>query len=220
MSAPQSPSPTPTSTSTPISGTDHVLMSAVMSGWLYKRRGGFGKHMPNAWQLRYFVVNNGYLIYYDSKDTSQPERGKIDLTSDINIEFSGPTTEGAPTNYLFQIIPHSTAEEKWKLCAESLVDHQAWAQVFTSFHGSKSVNGVPLRMAVKASTSVTSLPELNADGTNTKVTTNRSGTTSSNPAHVHTAAAAVATTGAVQRPKKTLRLKEGSFMSGEQLELG
>ena len=96
-----------------------------VSGFLFKRRGGFGKMMPHAWQQRYFVISKGFLCYYDINEsdveglktiTETKPRGKInlqnvlcDLNNDHAVEY------GSPTPYLFQIIP--SYEEKWKLCA-------------------------------------------------------------------------------------------------------
>jgi hypothetical protein len=123
-----------------------TIMRATMSGFLFKRRGGFGKMMPNAWQLRYFVLTDGFLLYYDTKDTSQPERSKIDLAGDIDIQFSGHN-EGSPTSYIIQIIPMNSAEERWKLCAESQKDHQEWASFLGQFLQLRAQNGVPARLA-------------------------------------------------------------------------
>ena len=101
---------------------DNILESPEIAGLLYKRRGGFGKIMPNAWQYRFFLITKeGILLYFDT--TEVPEegysesraRGRLDLRSlpyDLNMDF----IEGAPTQFFIQIaIPN---EEKWKLCAE------------------------------------------------------------------------------------------------------
>lgn len=101
---------------------DNILESPEIAGLLYKRRGGFGKIMPNAWQYRFFLITKeGILLYFDT--TEVPEegysesraRGRLDLRSlpyELNMDF----IEGAPTQFYIQIaIPN---EEKWKLCAE------------------------------------------------------------------------------------------------------
>jgi len=55
--------------------------NAEISGYLYKRRGGFGKHMPNCWQNRFFTIKEGILSYYDSEEEDTKPRGRIDLRS-------------------------------------------------------------------------------------------------------------------------------------------
>ena len=35
-----------------------------LSGLLHKKRGGFGKIMPNSWQYRYFTVSKVIHIYF------------------------------------------------------------------------------------------------------------------------------------------------------------
>jgi hypothetical protein len=94
-----------------------------ISGNLYKRRGGFGKHMPNAWQLRRFSMKDGIMVYFDGDD-KQP-RGKIDLKSENCIMQHGIFLEGAPTAYTLQLSPGGW-DEKWKLCADSNEDLTAW----------------------------------------------------------------------------------------------
>lgn len=92
-------------------------------GNLYKRRGGFGKHMPNAWQFRRFSMRDGVMFYYDGED-KQP-RGKIDLKIE-NCGFQyGIYIEGAPTAYTMQIAPGGW-DEKWKLCADSQEELNTW----------------------------------------------------------------------------------------------
>lgn len=42
-----------------------------ISGLLYKKRGGFGKMMPNAWQYRFFTLTKeGILSYYGNATKS------------------------------------------------------------------------------------------------------------------------------------------------------
>ena len=52
-----------------------------ISGFLYKRRGGFGKHMPNCWQSRFFLLRDGIISYYDHEEEDNKPRGRIDLRS-------------------------------------------------------------------------------------------------------------------------------------------
>ena len=121
-----------------------------VSGLLYKRRGGFGKMMPHAWQQRYFFCSkDGYLYYYDTegpeaiktlndsiaKDVdSFKSRGKIDLKTS-HIDFtSEPSSDnsGAPTQFIILIVP-SNGEEKWKLCASNSDDFSKWTKAFELF---------------------------------------------------------------------------------------
>lgn len=104
----------------------------LCSGMLYKRRGGFGKIMPNNWQFRYFVLSKeGLLQYYDteSSDTTIAPRGKIDLKN-INFEFYSCelVVENAPHQFFMQITPAN--DEKWKLCAGSKEDQIRWSSIF------------------------------------------------------------------------------------------
>ena len=43
-----------------MSNVDSTLQ---LSGLLHKKRGGFGKIMPNSWQYRYFTVSKVILIF-------------------------------------------------------------------------------------------------------------------------------------------------------------
>jgi hypothetical protein len=105
------------------SGHDHDVVE--MSGYLQKRRGGFGRHMPNAWQIRYFTLKDGIMYYYEDNGPDSRPRGKIDLKSE-NCDFmNGLVFEGAPTPYTMQIIPGGW-DEKWKLCATTKEDMELW----------------------------------------------------------------------------------------------
>jgi len=119
-----------------VSPTNENSASYELAGYLFKRRGGFGKHMPNSWQLRYFTVKDGFLSYYDTSDTTLPYRGRIDLSLEFDVSSGGPL-EGSPTNYTMQISPHNPNEEKWKLCAETMQDHNNWQLVIQSYQVSK-----------------------------------------------------------------------------------
>lgn len=96
-----------------------------MSGYLYKRRGGFGRHMPNAWQLRYFTLRDGIMYYFEDSGGVAKPRGKIDLKTENCNFFNGVTVENAPSLYTMQIVPGGW-EEKWKLCAQSKEDMELW----------------------------------------------------------------------------------------------
>lgn len=96
-----------------------------MCGYLQKRRGGFGRHMPNAWQQRYFTLKDGIMYYYEDSGSDSRPRGKIDLKTE-NCDFmNGLVFEGAPTPYTMQIIPGGW-EEKWKLCATTKEEMENW----------------------------------------------------------------------------------------------
>jgi hypothetical protein len=60
------------------------VQDIALNGFLYKKRGGFGQHMPNSWQFRYFTIKDGFISYYDTEDKSK-FRGRIDLTTDFEI---------------------------------------------------------------------------------------------------------------------------------------
>ena len=102
-----------------------VLEVDEMSGYLHKRRGGFGRHMPNAWQIRYFTLRDGMMYYYEDSGADAKPRGKVDLRSE-NCDFmNGVAFEGAPTPFTMQILPGGW-DEKWKLCAANKEDMELW----------------------------------------------------------------------------------------------
>jgi len=105
-----------------------------VSGLLYKRRGGFGKMMPQNWVQRYFVISKeGYLSYYDTDSPDKisldtKARGKIDLRS-ASCEFledQSATELGEPTPFSIIITPQG--EERWKLCASSKDEFEKWTK--------------------------------------------------------------------------------------------
>ena len=103
-----------------------------MSGYLHKRRGGFGKHMPNAWQPRYFIVRDGWMYYFEEKKLNARPRGKIDLQSElvtlvVNLHF-----EQSPSPHTLLINPGGY-EEKWKLCAANSDDMEQWCNCINSY---------------------------------------------------------------------------------------
>lgn len=105
------------------------------SGLLYKRRGGFGKMMPQNWLQRYFVISKeGFLTYYDTDlpdkiNIDTKSRGKIDLKT-ASYEFledqSAATELGEPTPFSIIIIPFG--EERWKLCASTKEEFEKWTK--------------------------------------------------------------------------------------------
>lgn len=113
-----------------------LLESPEISGLLYKRRGGFGKMMPNAWQYRFFAVTkDGVLLYFDTEipDVEHLEtkaRGKLDLKA-VNFEISTDAIEGAPTQHAISIA--AANEEKWKMCSETKEDQSRWLKVFVKY---------------------------------------------------------------------------------------
>jgi hypothetical protein len=77
--------------------------SPAIVGVLYKKRGGFGKMMPNAWQYRLFMLSKcGVLTYYDPEVAADAEhlegkeRGRIDLLG-TQYTVNHDVPEGAPT---------------------------------------------------------------------------------------------------------------------------
>lgn len=112
------------------------LESPEISGLLYKRRGGFGKMMPNAWQYRFFAVTkDGALLYFDTEipDVDHLEtkaRGKLDLKA-ANFEISTEPIEGAPTPHALSIA--AANEEKWKMCSDTKEDQARWLRVFSKY---------------------------------------------------------------------------------------
>jgi hypothetical protein len=117
------------------------MESPELSGLLYKRRGGFGKIMPNAWQYRFFTISkDGILQYFDTEipDTDSLDsraRGRLDLRA-VNYEVSVESIEGAPTQYPIAIVIPN--EETWKLCCYGKDDHQRWVKALEKFQHSKS----------------------------------------------------------------------------------
>lgn len=111
--------------------------SPEISGLLYKKRGGFGKMMPNSWQYRYFILSKeGVLTYYDTdapenKDIVEgKERGRLDLRG-TKYDLVMEPTEGAPTPHLIIIQPEEG--ERWKLCADTKEDHARWWRLIEKF---------------------------------------------------------------------------------------
>lgn len=97
-------------------------------GMLYKRRGGFGKMMPNAWQYRYFILKHGVFTYYEQDHVGTPTtkaRGKMDLKAmRYDVKISAPI-DNSPTQYTVQI--HPNPGEAWKMCAPSEEDMMKWS---------------------------------------------------------------------------------------------
>ena len=115
--------------------------SVEISGLLYKRRGGFGRMMPNAWQQRiFFISKQGYISYYDSENPESivdaKPRGKLDLSSATYDFTLDGISDGAPSQYIIYIIPPN--EEKWKLCISNEIDFQAWKKVIKNYASAAS----------------------------------------------------------------------------------
>jgi hypothetical protein len=134
-----SPSPSPAPLTRKVAVNDG-LHRADMRGPLFKRRGGYGKHMPNSWQSRYFFLIDGVLSYYDSEHIDNgvllsPDarpRGALDLTN-ARCLFN-QCAEGEPTEYTIVLFPENS-REKWKLCAETLEDYKRWCEALKRFVG-------------------------------------------------------------------------------------
>jgi hypothetical protein len=106
-----------------------------VTGMLLKRRGGFGKHMPNAWQLRFFMLKDGILFYFEENDSKTP-RGRLELKSCEML--LGVPIDNAPTPYTMQISPIGGVE-KWKLCAESADELEKWCSVIKKYVKSREI---------------------------------------------------------------------------------
>jgi hypothetical protein len=125
-----------------IRSSSHDPTNLSIQGNLYKKRGGFGQHMPNSWQLRYFMLKDSILSYFDS-ETSYRSRGRLDLSLPFELEIS--TTgffEKSPTQYTMQITPIcdndqnlNTTDETWKLCAGSGIEHSKWVSMLLKCNG-------------------------------------------------------------------------------------
>eukprot|EP01038_Epipyxis_sp_PR26KG_P012175 gene12175-16305_t len=123
--------------------------SPEIAGLLHKRRGGFGKMFPNAWQFRFFVISkDGILSYFDSEipDQDSKARGKIDLKNVSYKLIFDSHIEGAPTQYTIQIIPLN--EEPWRMCADNAEDRKRWGKCLEKFAYDKPANGQQLKPAV------------------------------------------------------------------------
>ena len=113
-----------------LNGSDEI------SGYLHKRRGGFGKHMPNAWQPRYFIVRDGWMYYFEDKKQNARPRGKIDLKSEVVTLVVNLHFEHSPTPYTMLINPGGY-EEKWRLCAANSSDMEQWCSCIKSHINNK-----------------------------------------------------------------------------------
>jgi len=115
---------------------DSTVHKDEISGYLHKRRGGYGKHMPNSWQPRYFIVRDGWMYYFEEKKLNARPRGKIDLQSElvtlvVNLHF-----EHSPSPHTLLINPGGY-EEKWKLCAANSEDMAQWCDCINGYINNK-----------------------------------------------------------------------------------
>lgn len=120
-----------------------AVESPLITGYLYKRRGGFGSLMPNAWQHRLFMISrDGVLSYFDNESsggaadiTDSKPRGCIDLKA-IPYELEKTAGgDGTPTNFAFNLCP--LGHEKWKLCADTREQRDQWCGLLEKFIGEK-----------------------------------------------------------------------------------
>lgn len=131
-----------------------------ISGPLYKRRGGFGKHMPNAWQSRIFSIRDGILFYYEGGDEYRHPRGKVDLKAEGVSVSTGVCFDNAPTPYTILLCP-SGWEEKWKLCSETSDDMDRWVAVIEKHindNAKRAAPGIPLKEYTSDDEGVESVP--------------------------------------------------------------
>lgn len=78
----------------------------LISGFLYKRRGGFGKMMANAWQHRYFIItDSGILCYFDSKpsDNESHSNSTNNNSNSTNNNNSVSNTNNNSGNHMLSI---------------------------------------------------------------------------------------------------------------------
>ena len=119
---------------------DHTDVMYIKKGLLYKRRNGFGRMMPNAWNYRFFTLtSDGILDYYDmgsnpvgaSNEDNKP-RGQLALGYMQYKLVREPSIDGAPTPYAIEICPEGSGE-KWSLCADAEADHHQWCLELEQF---------------------------------------------------------------------------------------
>lgn len=112
------------------------VINTELSGYLFKRRGGYGKLTFNPWQLRYFTIKDGYLSYYENQESPESEsRGSFDLREEFDMQGGPCSIEGSPNSFTIQLsIPN---EEKWKLCAENKDEYLKWKTAINGFWGLK-----------------------------------------------------------------------------------
>ena len=112
----------------------------LVSGYLYKRRGGYGRYVPNPWQHRFFTITKaGVCKYYAEEDLQKDvdffkntPRGSMDLRA-VRYEFIKDSVfDNSPTPYAMQIIAENS-DEKWKLCADDKHSMVKWSLVFEKF---------------------------------------------------------------------------------------
>ena len=116
-----------------------------ISGLLFKKRGGFGKHLPTSWQERYFVLNEGILNYYEDEDhhkANNEPRGFLDMMNSRVEIVSGSPLDGAPNMFTIQLVPVSDNgiddyKEKWKLCANGKDEQIEWLTALCQYCDSK-----------------------------------------------------------------------------------
>ena len=141
-----------------------------VTGVLFKRRGGFGKHMPGAWTKRYFTLDKGMLEYYNDVDDEQVGKGEprnvLDMAREECTVDCKTHVEGAPTNFTISIVPADSNKEKWRLCAENADEMAKWTRAFRPFDNtgaggvsSASTGGATPGSPARADTSGSSSPQ-------------------------------------------------------------
>jgi len=110
---------------------------SVTSGTLWKRRGGLGKHMPGAWQRRWFTLDSdtGLLTYYDQDHAPTQEetpRNTLNLKEEPCAYLRSPV-DGAPTEHCLTIVPNDHDREKWRLCGSDTTEMSKWRSAVKPF---------------------------------------------------------------------------------------
>jgi hypothetical protein len=104
-------------------------MDAATEGILYKRRGGFGRHLPNNWQKRFFQLIGTDLLYHDDENRASElaPRGRLNLANNFIVNDKA-VIEGAPTAHIIEINPvgWGDREDRWRVCAESKEEFVKW----------------------------------------------------------------------------------------------
>ena len=103
----------------------------LISGTLYKKRGGLGRHAKQPWQPRQFALSDrGVLSYFESA-ALEKARGSLNLVNTRAVLSTSESVDDAPTRYVL-ILSH-TQGQRWKLSAESAGDLESWREKLEPF---------------------------------------------------------------------------------------
>ena len=103
----------------------------LVSGPLYKKRGGLGRHSKQPWQPRTFALSSeGVLSYFESAALEKC-RGSLNLVQSRAALTTTESIEDAPTRSVL-ILSHAQGQ-RWKLCAEAADDLATWREKLEPF---------------------------------------------------------------------------------------